>query len=82
MRRCCIVSARTTRQKRVQSMMAMAMITDLRLGLRKATSRIESRTGGKARKVTAFLASLTGTQPRVEFPILPPSVASTPRPQP
>jgi len=33
-------------------------------------------------EVTAFLASLTGTQPRVEFPILPPSVASTPRPQP
>lgn len=33
-------------------------------------------------QVTAFLTSLTGTQPEVLFPILPPSVANTPRPQP
>ncbi len=33
-------------------------------------------------KVTAFLKSLTGRQPEVVFPILPPSVATTPRPQP
>ncbi len=33
-------------------------------------------------RITAFLESLTGVQPRVTYPILPPSVASTPRPQP
>ena len=33
-------------------------------------------------QVTAFLRALTGEQPRVEFPILPPSVATTPRPEP
>ncbi len=33
-------------------------------------------------QVTAFLRALTGEQPRVEFPLLPPSVASTPRPEP
>jgi cytochrome c peroxidase len=33
-------------------------------------------------KITAFLASLTGDQPKVTLPILPPSVAATPRPQP
>ena len=33
-------------------------------------------------KITAFLGSLTGEQPRVTYPILPPSVASTPQPQP
>jgi cytochrome c peroxidase len=33
-------------------------------------------------RVTAFLRALTGEQPRVEFPLLPPSVASTPRPEP
>ncbi|HQT76983.1 MAG: cytochrome C peroxidase [Rhodospirillales bacterium 20-64-7] len=33
-------------------------------------------------KITAFLDSLTGEQPNVTVPILPPSVASTPRPQP
>jgi cytochrome c peroxidase len=32
--------------------------------------------------VTAFLRSLNGRQPQVVFPILPPSVADTPRPQP
>ncbi|HET8996511.1 MAG TPA: cytochrome-c peroxidase [Acetobacteraceae bacterium] len=33
-------------------------------------------------KITDFLGSLTGTQPNVTYPILPPSVATTPRPQP
>jgi len=33
-------------------------------------------------KLVAFLNSLTGEQPQVTYPILPPSVASTPRPQP
>jgi cytochrome c peroxidase len=33
-------------------------------------------------KITAFLDSLTGEQPKVTYPILPPSVANTPRPQP
>lgn len=33
-------------------------------------------------KITAFLESLSGDQPQVTLPILPASVASTPRPQP
>ncbi len=33
-------------------------------------------------KITAFLGSLTGDQPKVTVPILPPSGAATPRPQP
>ena len=33
-------------------------------------------------KIVAFLKSLTGDQPQITYPILPPSVASTPRPQP
>ncbi|HVS76796.1 MAG TPA: cytochrome-c peroxidase [Steroidobacteraceae bacterium] len=32
--------------------------------------------------IVAFLASLTGEQPKIQYPILPPSVAETPRPQP
>lgn len=32
--------------------------------------------------ITAFLHTLTGEQPEVVFPILPPSVATTPRPKP
>lgn len=31
--------------------------------------------------ITAFLQTLTGEQPRVEYPILPPSTAATPRPE-
>ena len=31
--------------------------------------------------IAAFLRTLTGTQPKVEYPILPPSSPSTPRPQ-
>jgi cytochrome c peroxidase len=33
-------------------------------------------------KITAFMHALTGEQPQVIYPILPPSVATTPRPQP
>lgn len=33
-------------------------------------------------EITAFLESLTGDQPRIVYPMLPPSVAATPRPQP
>ena len=33
-------------------------------------------------KITAFLKSLTGEQPQVTYPIMPPSVAATPTPQP
>ncbi len=32
--------------------------------------------------ITAFLGTLTGEQPRVEFPLLPASTATTPKPQP
>lgn len=39
-------------------------------------------TGDDVDKITAFLDSLTGEQPKVTYPILPPSVASTPQPQP
>jgi cytochrome c peroxidase len=33
-------------------------------------------------KITAFLDSLTGEQPKVIYPLLPPSVGATPGPQP
>jgi cytochrome c peroxidase len=33
-------------------------------------------------RIAAFLQALTGDQPHVVYPILPPSVATTPRPQP
>src|SRR5512135_3836252 len=33
-------------------------------------------------KVTVFLGSLTGEQPTVPYPILPPSIGATPQPQP
>jgi cytochrome c peroxidase len=39
-------------------------------------------TGDEVDTITAFLDGLTGEQPKVIFPILPPSVAATPRPQP
>jgi len=31
--------------------------------------------------VVAFLGSLTGEQPKLQYPMLPPGVAATPRPQ-
>ena len=36
----------------------------------------------EAGQLTAFLRALTGRQPRVEYPILPPSTEATPRPDP
>ncbi len=39
-------------------------------------------TSGDIDKITAFLDGLTGEQPKVIYPVLPPSVAVTPRPQP
>ncbi len=38
-------------------------------------------TADETDKITAF-SSLTGEQPKIVYPILPPSVTSTPRPQP
>ncbi len=37
---------------------------------------------GQAKEIVAFLESLTGDQPQVVYPILPPSTAETPQPQP
>ena len=39
-------------------------------------------TATESDQIVAFLASLTGTQPKITYPILPPSVSATPRPQP
>lgn len=39
-------------------------------------------TDDEVNKITDFLGSLTGDQPTVTLPILPPSVATTPRPKP
>ncbi len=39
-------------------------------------------TEGEVDKIVAFLGSLTGEQPEVMFPLLPPSSATTPRPEP
>ena len=36
---------------------------------------------GEVKAIAAFLRSLTGEQPRVAYPVLPPSTASTPRPE-
>lgn len=36
----------------------------------------------EVKKITAFLKSLTGEQPKVTYPILPPSVGDTPQPKP
>ena len=33
-------------------------------------------------KIVVFLKSLTGEQPQITYPILPPSVATTPTPEP
>jgi hypothetical protein len=32
--------------------------------------------------IAAFLRTLTGEPPQIELPVLPPSTATTPRPQP
>lgn len=53
---------------------AVAVMGEAQLGEKLTEAEIE--------EVTAFLTALTGDQPRVEFPLLPPSVATTPRPEP
>lgn len=39
-------------------------------------------TDDEADKIVAFLGALTGDQPKIVYPVLPPGVAATPRPQP
>ena len=47
-----------------------------------ATSQLgEHLTDDQITKITAFLKSLTGEQPKVTYPILPPSTVGTPRPE-
>ncbi len=41
----------------------------------------QTLTDDEVSKITAYLKSLTGEQPQVTYPILPPSTASTPEPQ-
>ncbi len=41
----------------------------------------QNLTDDEISKITAYLKSLTGEQPQVTYPILPPSTASTPEPQ-
>ena len=41
----------------------------------------QTLTDDEISKITAYLKSLTGEQPQVTYPILPPSTASTPEPQ-
>ena len=53
---------------------AVAVMGSSQLGIQLSDGEID--------KIVAFLDSLTGDQPKVIYPILPPSVASTPRPQP
>lgn len=53
---------------------AVDVMARLQLGKRLDRERID--------KITAFLKTLTGEQPRLTLPILPPSTRDTPRPQP
>ena len=53
---------------------AVAVMGSSQLGIRLTDVEID--------KITAFLGSLTGKQPSITYPILPPSVGSTPQPQP
>ena len=39
-------------------------------------------TNDEVDKITAFLESLTGEQPKVTYPVMPPSGVGTPRPEP
>ncbi len=52
---------------------AVAIMGDSQLG--------QTLTDQEAAQVAAFLETLTGTQPRVVYPILPPSTSKTPRPR-
>jgi cytochrome c peroxidase len=53
---------------------AVAVMGSAQLGITLTDDEID--------KITAFLHALTGDQPQVVYPILPPSVVTTPRPQP
>lgn len=53
---------------------AVAVMGSSQLGARLTAEEVD--------KITAFLESLTGEQPKITYPILPPSTAGTPRPQP
>ena len=53
---------------------AVAVMGTSQLGAKLSESEID--------RITAFLHSLTGDQPKITYPILPASVASTPRPEP
>lgn len=43
---------------------------------------VQHLTSEEITKITSFLGSLTGEQPKVTHPILPPSTVDTPTPQP
>jgi cytochrome c peroxidase len=53
---------------------AVAIMGSAQLGMHLTDDEVD--------KITAFLSSLTGAQPQVTYPILPPSGPGTPRPQP
>ena len=53
---------------------AVAVMGAAQLGIELSEAEVD--------KITAFMHALTGEQPEVTYPILPPSVATTPRPQP
>lgn len=53
---------------------AVAVMSSAQLGIDLMPEEID--------KITAFLHTLTGEQPEVAYPILPPSVATTPKPRP
>ena len=53
---------------------AVAVMGNSQLGARLTPREVDD--------ITAFLHTLTGQQPRIIYPILPPSVSTTPRPKP
>lgn len=53
---------------------AVAVMGSSQLGIELSVADVD--------RITDFLRALTGEQPEVVYPILPPSVASTPRPEP
>jgi cytochrome c peroxidase len=53
---------------------AVAVMGASQLGIQLSSDDID--------KITAFLDGLTGEQPKVTYPVLPPSVGATPQPQP
>jgi cytochrome c peroxidase len=40
-----------------------------------------SLTDSDSKLITAFLKTLTGVQPKVDYPVLPPSTDATPKPE-